>query len=188
MMELGATLCCPRNPACDRCPVNAECLSLANHTVEHRPVKKKAAPPREDEWVALVWRTPDGSVWLARRPDEGLWSGLWEYPMLRHEDAHMWVESNQAGVMWFDPVVHVLSHIRMTVTPLLVQGDAGEFPQTEHGYVDVKPFAPGQPLPPRSRLMERIDDALAGQAILRLPGDDDMPARTKTPRARKKRD
>jgi len=188
MMELGATLCCPRNPECGRCPVNAECLSLANGTVTERPVKKKAAPPREDEWVALVWRMSDGSVWLARRPDEGLWSGLWEYPMLRHDDAHRWIEMNQVNPLWFEPVIHVLSHLRMTVTPMWVQGDSVELPQTEHGYVDAKPFAPGQTLPPRSRLVQRIDEALTGQAVLRLTGDSDSPAPQKTPAARKKRD
>lgn len=188
MMELGATLCCPRNPECSRCPVNAECLSLANGTVTERPVKTKVAPPREDEWVAVVWRKPDGSLWLARRPDEGLWSGLWEYPMLRHEDARMWIETNGVQPVWFEPVVHVLSHIRMTVTPVLVNDEGGEFPQTLHGYVDTKAFAPGQPLPPRSRLVERIDEALAGQATLGLGVDVEAAPRKKTSVGRKKRD
>jgi hypothetical protein len=76
----------------------------------------------------------------------------------------------------------------MTVTPLLVQRDGGEFPQTEHGYVDAQAFAPGQALPPRSRLVQRIDEALAGQATLRLTGDGDIPPRKTTSGARKKRD
>ena len=44
LMELGATVCVPRRPACGRCPISADCLAYTRGTVEGRPGARKRAP------------------------------------------------------------------------------------------------------------------------------------------------
>ena len=79
LMELGATLCAPRNPRCSLCPVRAGCAASAAGDAECYPRKSAvAARPREMLVAGLVLEG-DG-VWLARRPETGLLAGLWELP------------------------------------------------------------------------------------------------------------
>lgn len=79
MMDLGATLCTPKNPACNRCPIAALCDARAAGTQAHLPARapKKPRPLREG---ACFWLMRDGHVWLRRRPDKGLLGGMMEVP------------------------------------------------------------------------------------------------------------
>lgn len=78
LMGLGALICLPKNPRCDRCPVAEECLARHRGTQEQRPVKpEKRAPKEENVMLALVC---DQEGLLMRRRGEGLLAGLWEYP------------------------------------------------------------------------------------------------------------
>lgn len=80
LMELGATICTPRSPACDRCPVAAMCRARANGTVAERPrPKPKKALPEDDVATAVVV-APSGRFLLTRRPEDGLLGGMWEFP------------------------------------------------------------------------------------------------------------
>jgi A/G-specific adenine glycosylase len=79
IMELGATVCTPRAPRCDVCPVRTFCAAYAAGTQEIRPLPRRAKPlPREQEAVAVVER--DGRLLLARRPTDARLGGLWEFP------------------------------------------------------------------------------------------------------------
>jgi len=79
LMELGATVCLPSVPACDRCPVADCCRALADGLVNELPVRGAARPPRTVRMVALALSGGD-RVLIRRRPAEGLWGGLWELP------------------------------------------------------------------------------------------------------------
>lgn len=79
MMELGATCCTPRNPACGRCPLREPCRAR-RQTPEAYPVKRPKAPIPEIEVAAAVtWKSPTEFL-IARRKPEGLLGGLWEFP------------------------------------------------------------------------------------------------------------
>lgn len=79
MMDLGATICRPRNPACLACPLQRDCKAFAIGTPEAFPVKapRKVRPIRHGvaEWVER-----DGAVWLVRRPAKGLLGGMAALP------------------------------------------------------------------------------------------------------------
>jgi A/G-specific adenine glycosylase len=79
VMELGATVCTPRRPACDRCPVSDHCAARAAGTQEARPAPKRRAPLPERVIASAVIER-DGEVLVGRRPDGGLLGGLWEFP------------------------------------------------------------------------------------------------------------
>jgi A/G-specific adenine glycosylase len=79
LMDLGATICIPKNPRCLICPLMKICLARRNGTQNLRPVKspKKAVPHHIHAAGVIV---QDGHVLLARRPSEGLLGGMWEFP------------------------------------------------------------------------------------------------------------
>jgi A/G-specific adenine glycosylase len=80
MMDLGATICTPRRPACALCPFRDDCLAFAEHDPERFPVKaaKKEKPVRTG--AAFVAVTPEGEILLRRRIDSGLLGGMTEVP------------------------------------------------------------------------------------------------------------
>jgi len=84
LMDLGASICLPKNPQCLICPVLKYCHARANGTQHIRPVKKKMKPiPHYIHAAAVIRRR--GRVLLAKRPNEGLLGGLWEFPNGRVE-------------------------------------------------------------------------------------------------------
>jgi len=84
LMDLGATLCLPKNPRCLLCPLTELCEARKNGTQEARPVMKpKKAIPHYTPAAAVILQR--GRVLLAQRPPEGLLGGMWEFPNGRVE-------------------------------------------------------------------------------------------------------
>jgi len=79
LMDLGATICIPKNPRCDFCPVQDFCLSQKNGIQELRPVRKlKKDVPQYIHAAGVIIES--GRILLARRPSKGLLGGMWEFP------------------------------------------------------------------------------------------------------------
>ncbi|MCS6909901.1 MAG: A/G-specific adenine glycosylase [Anaerolineales bacterium] len=79
LMELGATICTPRTPACPRCPVREWCQAQQLGLQHARPVTRKRAPaPRRVFAVGVIRKR--GRVLLTQRADDGLLGGLWAFP------------------------------------------------------------------------------------------------------------
>ena len=85
LMELGATICRPRRPRCDLCPLAGNCRAAGEGRPEAYPFRRRAAPPRrESRVVALVSRR--GRLLLFRRAgDAAQLAGLWELPWVEGE-------------------------------------------------------------------------------------------------------
>jgi A/G-specific adenine glycosylase len=80
LMELGATVCLPRNPLCPQCPLEKICAARAAGTVGQLPVKLGRAAPVRLESVLLVVRSR-GRILLRRREESaGRMAGFWELP------------------------------------------------------------------------------------------------------------
>jgi len=105
MMDLGATICTPRSPACGRCPISAHCAAFAQGRPEAYPVKaaKAARPHRRG---TAYWLEHDGHVLLVRRPPKGLLGGMLAFP-----------EAEPATAQWRDAgaVDHVFTHFALTM-------------------------------------------------------------------------
>lgn len=84
LIELGATVCTPSAPSCDRCPVEAWCTARREERVHEVPATADTPDQPTRIVVAAHHRTPDG-VLLARRPSDGLLGGLWGLPMAERE-------------------------------------------------------------------------------------------------------
>ncbi len=79
LMDLGATVCTRARPACERCPVAANCVALSEGRIAELPAprKRKPLPLRRATWLVLMHQ---GAVLLERRPSSGVWGGLWVFP------------------------------------------------------------------------------------------------------------
>jgi len=114
MMDLGATICTPRDPDCPRCPVKAWCAAYAGGNPGRYPVKApKTARPRR-EGVAY-WLERDGNVLLVRRPAKGLLGGMLALPT----DPPAELDWREAGA-----VDHVFTHFALTMRLLCAEGEA----------------------------------------------------------------
>lgn len=85
LMELGATICTPTSPACDRCPVRTGCAARAAGRQALIPRPKSRGRRRVVVHHAVLLRDARGRAWLEQRPERGLWAGMWQCPTL--EDA-----------------------------------------------------------------------------------------------------
>ena len=126
MMELGALVCTPSTPLCDRCPLQKVCRAHDAGTEEDYPITPESEPvPHHDIAVGLVFDN-DGQLLIQRRPDDGLLGGLWEFPGGKQEDG----ESMEAacrrevkeelgieveGVEPFYTLSHAYSHFKITL-------------------------------------------------------------------------
>jgi A/G-specific adenine glycosylase len=79
MMDLGATICTPRSPACAICPVARGCAARGRNP-ERFPVKAAKAAKPARRGAAYVAFSPEGAVWLVRRPAKGLLGGMAALP------------------------------------------------------------------------------------------------------------
>jgi A/G-specific adenine glycosylase len=81
LMELGATVCRPEQPACPLCPVRIQCRALASGRVDAIPAAR-ARPLRRSLHLAVAVMRQGDAVLLVRRAENGLFGGLWELPSL----------------------------------------------------------------------------------------------------------
>ena len=93
LMELGATVCTPKSPRCDRCPLRPVCAAAAAGEPERYPVKAKKAPvPHHDIAVAVI-EDDAGRLLVQRRPTDAMLGGLWEFPGGKRQGAEPLVET-----------------------------------------------------------------------------------------------
>lgn len=79
LMDLASAVCTPANPACHRCPLQADCLAFQRGTASELPVRKpKVRAPHKLVLAAVITRGSD--VLLAHRSADGMLGNLWEYP------------------------------------------------------------------------------------------------------------
>lgn len=121
MMDLGATICTPRRPACALCPLSEGCLARRYAAQEHYPVKAQKRPRPTRYGVAFVVRRDDGAVLARPRPPRGLLGGMLEVP------GSPWTETPPDNALVFAPlpaewrradatVRHVFTHFELAVT------------------------------------------------------------------------
>ncbi|MDJ1181070.1 A/G-specific adenine glycosylase [Roseofilum sp. BLCC_M91] len=80
LMDLGATICTPRAPKCDRCPWMSHCLAYQTRTPTYWPMRETPpVRPHKTIGVAVIWNH-QGQLLIDRRLDKGLLGGLWEFP------------------------------------------------------------------------------------------------------------
>ncbi len=80
VMDLGATICTPRNPACGLCPLGSHCGARDRGIQNTLPARSRKAVKPTRRGIVYVGRRGDGAWLLERRPDKGLLGGMLGWP------------------------------------------------------------------------------------------------------------
>ena len=127
LMDLGASICLPKNPRCLLCPLTEVCQARELGVQEARPVlKPKAEVPHHVHAAAVIFQR--GRVLLAKRPSHGLLGGLWEFPNGRvtgdpakslpkilKENYGIQIRSSNSKDFQIATIQHAYTHFRVTV-------------------------------------------------------------------------
>jgi A/G-specific adenine glycosylase len=128
LMDLGATVCQPRNPSCLVCPLQSKCRAAQQGHPQSYPVKTRKTKRSSQAWWLLVLRDEAGHVCLQRRPssggETGIWAGLFSPPVYASGDAleaalQALPVQVQARQDW-PAQLHVLTHRDLFLHPVVV--------------------------------------------------------------------
>jgi A/G-specific adenine glycosylase len=148
LMDLGATLCTARAPACARCPVAGDCVALRRGLIERLPAPRprRQRPTRAARLLLIENRR--GELLLERRPERGIWGGLWCPPLAEGP----WRRAGVTLLETLPAIRHAFTHYELRLTPLRLRAERWT-PKTGEGWVKL-PDLPryGVPAPVRKLL------------------------------------
>lgn len=131
LMELGATVCTPKQPRCGSCPVAGQCEAFAHGEAEALPIARARKAPKEVELSAVVatrGRGADRKVWLIKG-NQALFGGLWSVPMVEGRPRTALREAGLRAQLRSEPVgqlEHVLTHRRLRIDVYRATGARAE--------------------------------------------------------------
>jgi A/G-specific adenine glycosylase len=126
MMDLGATVCLRTQPNCDACPLGQSCQANSLQQQQHFPGKKprKVLPVKSTTMLIITNRA--GEIFMARRPTQGIWGGLWSFPEVAdHQAANDFCidqfGQQPANTEHWETLRHSFSHYHLEIQPLHIQ-------------------------------------------------------------------
>jgi len=139
IMDLGATVCTPRSPACAACPWQTECAAHVQGRPEAFPVKSaKAAKPHR---MAVGFAVFCGDrIWLRKRPPIGLLGGMLEVPSTDwrpeswSDEAALALAPFSGGWQARASIRHVFTHFTLEMQMWRREADAGWAPEAGGWY------------------------------------------------------
>ncbi len=142
LMDLGATICTPKSPACGICPLMAGCAARKQGVAAELPRKlpKKAKPTRLG-YVYIARRT-DGALLLETRPDKGLLGGMLAFPTSDWSEAP--TDTPPLNASWYDPkleVRHTFTHFHLRLALRVAEADQDATPD-RGAFTPVAQFSP----------------------------------------------
>lgn len=131
MMDLGATICTPKNPDCLLCPLQSLCAGFKRGIAAELPRKAAKAVRPVRHTVAFLLQRSDGAILLRRRPPSGLLGGMLEVPSAPWRDTP-WQASEALShaplqtdwTMLNGDAVHVFTHFELRIGAMLSHVDA----------------------------------------------------------------
>jgi A/G-specific adenine glycosylase len=169
IMDLGATVCVRRQPLCMHCPLARGCLARRSGRQHELPAPRRPRlRPQRRVFMVLALQDP-GRVRLERRPESGVWGGLWCLPEFTTASAAAAFVRNTLGVCASVPrplatLEHAFTHFDLTITPLLVRCEGSPAPLVEEEgglwYNLHEPARIGLPAPVSALLARLADESL----------------------------
>ena len=167
IMDLGATVCLPKQANCLVCPLADRCEARRLGKQAQLPVATRKLKRSAEAWTLWLAQSPDGRLWLARRPSTGIWAGLYAFEMAKSEDAQPIADAHETPAAAFK---HVLTHKDLYLTPVHVRFETQQAAErwatqrAEGRWLGVEQaLALGLPKPVRTLLEEmrvRVDGAV----------------------------
>ncbi len=92
MMELGATICSPKQPQCNICPISIHCYANLHHQQDHLPFKEKKIKKRDRHFHHFYFEVA-GKVAIVQRDDSDIWKGLHQLPLIECSEGEILQEN-----------------------------------------------------------------------------------------------
>jgi A/G-specific adenine glycosylase len=131
IMDLGATLCTRKRPACTLCPMVEVCVAAREGRQSELPTPKRRRARPARQAVLLIAETGEASarsILVERRPTAGIWGGLWSPPQFANEtEAVEWCRRElgaHESPESLAPIEHGFTHFDLRLTPLRVRCSA----------------------------------------------------------------
>ena len=129
MMDLGASVCTVRRPACLACPVNVDCIARLENRIDELPGKRLRAVTRRKR-IAMLVAISRGEVLLEKRPPSGIWGGLWSLPEANADEAPAMALQRDWGLAAAEtqplpPFSHAFTHFTLDVAPWRIRPASG---------------------------------------------------------------
>ncbi len=143
VMDLGATVCTPRSPACGICPWIDACEARALGIQQELPAKEKKKPKPTRFGIVYLGRRADGAWLLERRPEKGLLGGMLGWPGSDWNDAP--ADAPPADANWQDTgaeVRHTFTHFHLRLSVRIAHLSDGTVPD-RGDFVPAREFRPG---------------------------------------------
>lgn len=119
LMDLGSLVCIRRNPVCERCPLQHTCVAYQEKRVALLPAARPKKHLPEKQTVFMIYRTKQ-KLLLEKRPDQGIWGGLWCFPENTVNKDRLKAGSGTAGVE-LPQLMHTFTHFRLWIHLQLVE-------------------------------------------------------------------
>ena len=171
IMDLGATICTRRRPACARCPLVGICTAHAQNQVERYPVPKPIKQLPQRHTVMLLLRDGADRLLLQRRPPAGIWGGLWSFPECAVDaDIAAWCRESLGcrigEITSGTPLRHTFSHFHLHIAPVHARvrdADLAIMEQDERVWYNTRrPDKRGLPAPVK-KLLDEFTGLSAGR-------------------------
>jgi A/G-specific adenine glycosylase len=118
LMDLGATVCLPRQPRCLVCPLHEDCVARRSGRTAELPLKSRRLQ-RGARSNVLLWLRHRDQVLLVRRPERGVWAGLWSLPEMSDIATARAQAARWSGRGVTLPAIdHALTHFDWRLQPL----------------------------------------------------------------------
>jgi A/G-specific adenine glycosylase len=186
LMDLGATVCTRARPACERCPVAADCVArLTGRTAELPLRRARRIPGRRDAMLLAI--VSGDEVLVEKRPPAGIWGGLWSLPEAPADaDPARWVRRQWGlrvrAVEALEPFSHAFTHFTLDARPWLVRasGEPRDGGATRVAWLPLSEAAEAALPAPVKRLLSGLRGAPIARASARAgsgPGSKAGPRR-----------
>ncbi len=119
IMDFGATVCTPKNPSCDTCPLRNHCMTHQDGTVDRIPVILKLQK-KEKIGRAYIIKNHGGQIFIRRRTGRGLLAGLYEAPWTDDGTPVIDTPGTDTGIC----VMHTFTHFKLTLELHVIECDA----------------------------------------------------------------
>lgn len=147
LMDLGASICVPRAPLCDQCPISRNCEAFEQEIQQTLPVKTPKNKPEPVFIVAGILQDSTGRFLLKKRSEQGLLAGMWEFPSIETVDKPADLEGVKrlfsknlelVNIIEepFFATTHTFSHRRWFITFYQLTSKLIKFDMAEHAWVD----------------------------------------------------
>ncbi len=155
LMELGATICTPKNPKCLTCPVKSYCKAYQSDMQHELPKKSPKKPKKEvNLYAALIWK--GDKILILKRPPEGLLPSLWSLPSVELDSVELEINNTELHaieksknstpeelcklmitettglevdyVQYLGQATHVFTHIKWSIQVIAFEWVSGKLP------------------------------------------------------------